>query len=85
LDINYDLVIKGGRVFTPHGLQSIDIWVRDGRIGALGGWHHAEERIDASGMLVLPGQSTPMCTSGIPAPITRRTGRAVLPLLPLEV
>ncbi|HPC89382.1 MAG TPA: dihydroorotase [Methanothrix sp.] len=55
MDINYDLVIKSGRVFTPHGLQSIDIWVRDGRIGALGGWHHAEERIDASGMLVLPG------------------------------
>ncbi|HNX40203.1 MAG TPA: dihydroorotase [Methanothrix sp.] len=55
MDINYDLAVKNGRVFTSRGLMSIDIWIRDGRIGALGGSHHAEERIDAAGMLVLPG------------------------------
>ncbi len=35
--------------------MSIDIWIKDGRIAALGGAHRAEERIDARGMLVLPG------------------------------
>jgi dihydroorotase len=35
--------------------MSIDIWVKDGRIAAMGGDHRAEERIDARGMLVLPG------------------------------
>lgn len=55
LDINFDLVIKNGRVFTPQGLIEIDIWVRDGLIRSLGGSHRAEEKIDAKGMLVLPG------------------------------
>ncbi len=55
MDISYDLAIKNGRVYTPRGLLSIDIWVREGRIEALGGSHHADERIDATGMLVLPG------------------------------
>ena len=35
--------------------MSIDIWIKDGRIATLGGAHRAEERIDARGMLVLPG------------------------------
>ncbi len=55
MDINYDLVVKNGRVYTATGLKSIDIWVKDGRVAALGGPHRAEERIDAKGMLVLPG------------------------------
>ena len=55
MDINYDLVVKNGRVFTASGQVSTDIWIQDGRIAALGGAHRAEERIDARGMLVLPG------------------------------
>ena len=35
--------------------MSIDIWIKDGRVAALGGAHRAEERIDAKGMLILPG------------------------------
>jgi len=55
LDINFDLAIKNGRVFTPHGLMTIDLWIRDGRIEALGGSHRAEDSINAKDMLVLPG------------------------------
>jgi len=55
LDINFDLVVKNGRVFTAIGQMSIDIWIKDGRLAAMGGAHRAEERIDAKGMLVLPG------------------------------
>lgn len=55
MDINFDLVVKNGRVFTANGQMSIDIWIKDGRIAALGGAHRAEDRIDARGMLVLPG------------------------------
>ncbi|HPW72637.1 MAG TPA: amidohydrolase family protein, partial [Methanothrix sp.] len=55
MDINFDLAVSNGRVFTPQGLKSIEIWIREGRIAALGGSHRAAERIDARGMLVLPG------------------------------
>ncbi len=55
MDINFDLVVKNGRIFTPTGQKTIDIWIKDGRIAGLGGPHKAEERIDANGMLVLPG------------------------------
>jgi dihydroorotase len=47
--------VLNGRVYTPTGLKSIDIWIKDGKVAALGGPHRAEERIDARGMLVLPG------------------------------
>jgi dihydroorotase len=55
LDINFDLVVKNGRVFTAIGQMSIDIWIKEGRVAVLGGAHRAEERIDAKGMLILPG------------------------------
>jgi len=55
LDINFDLVVKNGRVFTATGQMSIDIWINEGRVAALGGAHRAPERIDAKGMLILPG------------------------------
>ncbi len=55
MDINFDLAVSNGRVYTPEGLKSIEIWVKEGRIAALGGPHRATERIDAHGMLVLPG------------------------------
>ncbi len=55
MDINFDLAVSNGRVYTKSGLKSIDIWINEGRIAALGGPHRAPERIDAKGMLVLPG------------------------------
>jgi dihydroorotase len=55
LAINYDMVVKNGRVYTARGQMTIDIWIKDGRVVALGGPHKAEEKIDAHGMIVLPG------------------------------
>ncbi len=36
-------------------MKSIDLWISEGRVAALGGPHRADERIDARGRLVLPG------------------------------
>ena len=55
MDINFDLVVQNGRVYTSTGQKTIDIWIKDGRIAELGGPHRAEDKIDAIGMLVLPG------------------------------
>jgi len=55
LDISYDMSVVNGRVYTPQGLKAFDIWVKDGKIAALGGSHRADEELDARGMLVLPG------------------------------
>jgi dihydroorotase len=55
LDINFDLAIKNGRGFTDKGQVSTDLFIKDGRIAAIGGAHRAGEKIDARGMLVLPG------------------------------
>lgn len=53
----YDLLIAGGEVFTPGGVETLDIGVRDGRIEAIGslGATDAAKRLDATGLLVLPG------------------------------
>jgi dihydroorotase len=48
-------VVKNGRVYTPAGFSSIDLWIKDGRVVALGGPNRAEESIDARGLIVLPG------------------------------
>lgn len=54
---NYDLIIQGAQVYTPSGIQALDIGVRDGRIESLGALAStpAAQRLDASGLLVLPG------------------------------
>ena len=54
----FDLVITGGRVVLPTGVQDCDIAVRDGRIAALlapGEAVAAEATLDARGLTVLPG------------------------------
>lgn len=53
----YDLVISGGEVFTPGGVETLDIGIRGGRIETLGTLASATaaERLDAAGLLVLPG------------------------------
>ncbi|MDZ7637583.1 MAG: dihydroorotase [Bryobacterales bacterium] len=55
--VPYELIIEGGEVFTPNGIQPLDIGIRGGRVEALGalGSTSAAERLDASGLLVLPG------------------------------
>ena len=32
----YDLILRGGSVATPNGLETIDVAVKQGRIAALG-------------------------------------------------
>lgn len=52
---NMDLGIKNGKVFA-HGLvQECDLWIKDGKIAAIGGSFRAEEKIDARGQIILPG------------------------------
>jgi dihydropyrimidinase len=52
----FDLVIRGGTVATASDTFTFDIAVRDGRVVALGDdLGDADELIDASGKLVLPG------------------------------
>ena len=55
MDINFDLVVRNGRVYTATGQKSIDIWIKDGRVAALGGPHRAAGENRCHGMLVLPG------------------------------
>jgi dihydroorotase len=51
----FDLVLRGGRVFTPSGLQETDVAVAGGRIAALGSFRDAGEVVDCTGLIVLPG------------------------------
>ncbi len=57
----YDLILKGGHVVTPWGVETADVAVRDGRIATLGNLRHAEaaETIDCAGLHVLPGLIDP--------------------------
>jgi dihydropyrimidinase len=65
-----DLVISGAKVVTPGGTEVLDVGVVDGRIavlaaGGLDGLPEAVRRIDASGMVLLPGGVDPHCHIGI--------------------
>ena len=53
----YDLVVRGGRCFTPGGLADVDVGVREGRIAFLGALSPEQGGtvIDAVGLTVLPG------------------------------
>ena len=51
-----DLAIGGGEVVTPRGRAPADVYVRGGRIAAVGGEARpAAEEVDAAGLLVMPG------------------------------
>ncbi|MFS0737155.1 dihydroorotase [Sphingomonas sp. 1P06PA] len=52
---SYDLVLKGGTIWTPGGPVDTDVGVRDGRIAGLGVTGDAGETIDCTGLMVLPG------------------------------
>ncbi|WP_448501684.1 dihydroorotase [Sphingomonas sp.] len=51
----HDLKLKGGTVHLPDGPAETDLFVRDGRISAIGGNGDAGETIDCTGLDVLPG------------------------------
>lgn len=50
-----DCAIARGRVVTPRGVETCDVGILDGRIAALGPRLRARERVDARGLLVVPG------------------------------
>jgi dihydroorotase len=52
-----DLILAGGTIATPNGLEDCDIGVAGGRIRAIGGLAAATaaERLDCTGLTVLPG------------------------------
>lgn len=51
-----DLVVEGGTVVTPSGRRRAHVGVADGVVRVVGTDHlAARERVDASGLLVLPG------------------------------
>jgi dihydropyrimidinase len=49
------LLVKGGVVATPEGTVKADVLVKGGTIAAIGQGLSADETLDASGKLVLPG------------------------------
>ena len=53
--VRIDLAIRGGQVVTRGGTVRADLGVQDGRIAAIGEVPRAEEELDATGKLVLPG------------------------------
>lgn len=51
-----DLAVRGATVVTESGRREATVYVSDGRIVAIGGAERpAAERVDASGLLLLPG------------------------------
>ena len=68
----YDLIIRGDRVVTPHGVAEADLGIRGGRIAAVaeaGSLRDAGRLIDARGKIVMPGGIDPHvhCAWHIPA------------------
>lgn len=54
-DLDLDLVVADGTVVTSSGTAKADIGVRDGRIVQTGGRMTADQIVDATGKLVIPG------------------------------
>ena len=54
---HYDLVLRGGTLVLPWGMEQADVGVREGRIAAIGDLRtvHAGEEVDCRGLHVLPG------------------------------
>jgi dihydropyrimidinase len=67
-----DLIIRGGRVVTPQGVEQLDVGIQGEQIAALAlpGTLEAGARriIDATGKVVLPGGIEPHSHIGIPVP-----------------
>jgi dihydropyrimidinase len=63
-----DLVVRGGTVVTASDVFRADVGIRDGRIAAVAERLEAEEILDASGLLVLPGGVDTHCHIEQPEP-----------------
>ncbi len=50
-----DLVLRGGTVCTAAGRARADVGIRNGTVVQIGGELHAEQEIDVTGKLLLPG------------------------------
>ena len=70
---DFDLVIRGGTLATASDTFRADVGIRDGRIAALGERLEAEDTIDASNKLVLPGGIEAHCH------IEQESGMGLLP------
>jgi dihydroorotase/allantoinase len=60
----YDLLLQGGLVVTPHGLEEVSVAVRDGKIAALLSWQEtvsARQTLTLTRLHVLPGCIDPHC------------------------
>jgi dihydroorotase len=57
----YDLILKGGQVVMPWGVEAADLAIRDGRIAAIGELRGAEaaEVVNCRGLHLLPGLIDP--------------------------
>ena len=57
----YDLILKGGHVVMPWGVEQADLAIRAGRIAAIGDLRTAEaaQVVDCHGLHVLPGLIDP--------------------------
>lgn len=54
--MSFDLGIEGGEVVTARGRARLNVYVQAGRVAAVTGeQREAEERVDAAGLLVMPG------------------------------
>ena len=51
----YDMILENGTVWTPGGPLDTSVAIRDGRIAAIGATGDAGERIDCTGLTILPG------------------------------
>ena len=52
---DFDLVIRGGTVVTAADTYRADIGIRDGRVATIGEGLDGAQKLDADGLLVLPG------------------------------
>lgn len=54
--MSFDLGIEGGELVTPRGRARMHLYLQDGRVAAVEGERRdAKERVDAAGLLVMPG------------------------------
>jgi dihydroorotase (multifunctional complex type) len=54
--VAFELGIEGGEIVTPQGRRQLNVYTADGRVAATTAERHpANETVDASGLLVMPG------------------------------
>ena len=67
--MNFDLVISGGTLVTSSDTYNADIGIRDGKIAAIGCGLDGLEKVDAEGLLVIPGAIDPHVHLEMPTPV----------------